>query len=87
MVFLIGALDWCLILAAAATAFAANSRIMGPVDNGTRASHTGVVPGRTLFASEFERLGGFRLKQWRLQWQPTRILTTWGANGFGGAVA
>jgi hypothetical protein len=76
--FLVGGLDWCLVLAAAAAAFTAYSGVM---------DHSVVEPGRhlltaflaaTLFAGAFERLGGYRLKQLsQLNWQLTHIPMTW----------
>ena len=76
--FLVGGLDWCLVLAAAAAAFTAYSGIM---------DHSVEAPGRhlltaflaaTLFAGTFERLGGYRLKQLsQLNWQMTRIPIAW----------
>ena len=69
--WIIGALDFCLALAAAA-AFAVYSGVM---------DQTVAEPGRlaaTLFAGVFERLGGYRLKQLaRLRWQLTRSSATW----------
>ncbi len=74
----VGGLDWCLALAAAATAFTAYSGVT---------DHTVAGPGRhvltaffaaTLFTAVFERLGGYRLKQLsRLHWQLTRIPMAW----------
>jgi Undecaprenyl-phosphate glucose phosphotransferase len=76
--FVIGALDFSLVLAAAAAAFAAYSEVM---------DQTVAEPGRhvmtsflaaTLFAGVFERLGGYRLKQLaRLHWQLTRTAASW----------
>jgi Undecaprenyl-phosphate glucose phosphotransferase len=78
--FLVGGLDWCLVLAAAAAAFTAYSGVM---------DHSVEAPGRhlltaflaaTLFVGAFERLGGYRLKQLsQLNWQLTHIPMTWGA--------
>jgi Undecaprenyl-phosphate glucose phosphotransferase len=75
----VGATDFCLILAAAAAAFATYSGVM---------DQTVAEPGRhlltsifaaTLFVGLFERLRGYRLKQLsRLHWQLTRMLMTWG---------
>jgi Undecaprenyl-phosphate glucose phosphotransferase len=77
--WVVGALDFCLVLTAAAAAFAAYSGIM---------SQTIAEPGRhiltsflaaTLFVGMFERLGGYRSKRLsRLYWQLTHILITWG---------
>jgi polysaccharide biosynthesis protein PslA len=76
--FVVGALDFCLVLAAAAAAFTAYSEVM---------DQTVAGPGRhvmisflaaTLFAGVFERLGGYRLKQLaRLHWQLTRTSASW----------
>jgi Undecaprenyl-phosphate glucose phosphotransferase len=76
--FVVGASDFCLILAAAALAFAAYSGVL----DGTLAE-----PGHhvlssflaaTLFVGMFERLGGYSLKHVsRLDWQLTRIVMTW----------
>jgi Undecaprenyl-phosphate glucose phosphotransferase len=76
--FVVGVSDFCLVLGAAAFAFAAYCGVM----DGTLAD-----PGRhvltaflaaTLFVGMFERLDGYSLKYLsRLHWQLTRIVMTW----------
>jgi Undecaprenyl-phosphate glucose phosphotransferase len=76
--FVVGALDFCLVLAAAAAAFAAYSEVMDqPVAGPGRHVLTSFLAA-TLFAGVFERLGGYRLKQLaRLHWQLTRASASW----------
>src|SRR5437868_9669479 len=76
--FLVGASDFCLILMAAASAFAVYSGMLDLTLAG---------PGRhvlisfviaILFVGIFERLGGYSLKQLsRLHWQLMHIVMTW----------
>jgi polysaccharide biosynthesis protein PslA len=77
--FVIGALDWCLVLAAAATAFAVYFGVMDQrVAQPERHILTAFLAA-TVFAGMFERLGGYRSKHLaRLDWQVTRLLMTWG---------
>jgi hypothetical protein len=78
--FVVGALDWFLILAAAAAAFAI---YFGPMDQRVAQPERHILTAflaATVFAGMFERLGGYRSKQLlsRLNWQTTRVLITWG---------
>ena len=76
--FLVAVSDFCLVLGAAALAFAAYSGVM---------DRTLAEPGHhvmtsflaaTLFVGMFERLDGYSLKQLsRLEWQLTRIAVAW----------
>jgi hypothetical protein len=76
---MVGALDWCLILAAAAAAFGVYFGLMDQrVAQPERHILTAFLAA-TVFAGMFERLGGYRPKQLsRLVWQVTRVLMTWG---------
>jgi Undecaprenyl-phosphate glucose phosphotransferase len=79
MGFAIAAVDWCMVLAAAAAGYAVYSDIL---------DQTLAEPGRhvltsilaaLLFAGVFKRLGGYQLRQLsRLHWQLMRILMVWG---------
>jgi Undecaprenyl-phosphate glucose phosphotransferase len=75
---MIGALDFCLVLAAAAAAFGTYSGIMGQtVPEPGRHILTSLLAA-TVFASLLQRLGGYRLKQLsRFDWQLKRIVMTW----------
>src|SRR5215471_722024 len=73
----VGASDFCLVLLAAAGAFAAFYDVVQSAGPG-RHLVTAFL-GATLFVSGFERLGGYRVKQLsKLEWQVTRVLLTWG---------
>jgi Undecaprenyl-phosphate glucose phosphotransferase len=76
---LVGAMDFCLVLAAAAAAFAAYSGVMDhKVAEAGRHLLTSFFAA-TLFVALIERLGAYQVKQLsRLHWQLTRILRTWG---------
>ena len=77
--FVVGALDFCVVLAAAAAAFVAYSAITDQTVGEPRRHILTAFLAATLFAGVFERLGGYRLKQLaRLHWQLTRILVAWG---------
>jgi Undecaprenyl-phosphate glucose phosphotransferase len=79
LVWAVGASDFCLVLVAAAGAFAAYYNVVdGDVAGPGRHLLTASLAA-TLFVGGFERLGGYRLRQLsRLEWQLTRILMTWG---------
>jgi Undecaprenyl-phosphate glucose phosphotransferase len=77
--FAVGVVDWCMVLAAAAAAFAAYSGMMDQMVSEPGRHVLTSVLAATLFAGVFERLGGYRLKQLsRLHWQLTRIVMVWG---------
>jgi Undecaprenyl-phosphate glucose phosphotransferase len=77
--FAVGVVDWCMVLVAAAAAFAAYSGMMDEMLSEPGRHVLTSVLAATLFAGVFERLGGYRLKQLsRLHWQMTRILMVWG---------
>jgi Undecaprenyl-phosphate glucose phosphotransferase len=76
--FVIGALDWCLILAAAAAAFAIYFGLMDQRVAQLERHILTAFLAATVFAGMFERLGGYRSKQLsRLDWQMTRVVMTW----------
>ena len=79
MAWVIGALDFCLVMGAAAAAFPVYSGVMyQTVAEPERHILTSLLAA-TLFAGMFERLGGYRVKQLsRLHWQLTHISMTWG---------
>src|SRR5690242_120592 len=73
----IGACDFCLVLTAAAVAFAAHYDVVDAAGPG-RHLFIALVAG-LLFVGGFERLDGYRLRQLsKLEWQLTRIFVTWG---------
>jgi Undecaprenyl-phosphate glucose phosphotransferase len=73
----VGASDFCLVLAAAAGAFAAHYEVVEAAGPG-RHLFTALIVA-VLFVGGFERLDGYRLRQLSiLQWQLTRVLITWG---------
>ena len=73
---MVGASDFCVVLVAAAGAFAAYYNVVERAGPG-RHLLTAFLAA-TLFVGGFERLGGYRLSQLsRLEWQLTRILMTW----------
>ena len=76
LAWMIGASDFCLVLLAAAGAFAA---YYNAVEGAGPGHHLlTAVLAAILFVGGFERLGGYRLRQLSiLQWQLTRILMTW----------
>jgi Undecaprenyl-phosphate glucose phosphotransferase len=75
----IGVWDWCLVLAAAASAFPIYSYVMDQPLSGRDRHILISVVAATLFVGTFERLGGYRSKHLsRLGRQLTQILTTWG---------
>jgi Undecaprenyl-phosphate glucose phosphotransferase len=78
MAWIVGAADFCLVLVAAFSAFAAYHDVVdGDVAGPGRHVLTASLAA-TLFVGGFERLGGYRLSQLsRLEWQLTRILMTW----------
>jgi hypothetical protein len=74
----VGATDFCLILAAAAAAFATYSGVMDQTVAEPGSHLLTSIFAATLFVGLFERLRGYRLKQLsRLHWQLTRMLMTW----------
>jgi Undecaprenyl-phosphate glucose phosphotransferase len=77
--FVVGVLDWCLVLTAAAVAFAVYFSVMDQtVAQPERHVLTSFLAA-TIFAGTFERLGGYRSKQLsRLNCQVTRVLAVWG---------
>jgi Undecaprenyl-phosphate glucose phosphotransferase len=76
--FVVGALDFCLVLAAAAAAFTAYSEVMDQTVAGPGRHVMTAFLAATLFTGVFERFGGYRLKQLaRLHWQLTRTSSTW----------
>jgi Undecaprenyl-phosphate glucose phosphotransferase len=77
--FVVGALDWCLVLAAAAAAFTVYFTVMDQTIAEPERHILTSFLAATMFAGIFERLGGYRSKQLsRLDWQMTHVLTTWG---------
>jgi Undecaprenyl-phosphate glucose phosphotransferase len=75
----VGALDWCLVLAAAAAGFVVYFTVMDQTIAEPERHILTSFLAATVFAGIFERLGGYRSKQLsRLDWQVTRVLTTWG---------
>lgn len=76
--FVVGALDWCLVLAAAIVAFPVYSQAM---DQSIAVPERHILTASlaaTLFAGMFERLGGYRSRQLsRLDWQVTHVLIAW----------
>jgi Undecaprenyl-phosphate glucose phosphotransferase len=80
MAFAVGALDWCMVLFAAAAAFAVYFGIMDQRPAEPERLLLTSFLAATLFAGVFERIGGYRLSQLsRLDWQLARILIIWGA--------
>jgi Undecaprenyl-phosphate glucose phosphotransferase len=78
VVWLVGALDFCLVLLAAAGAFAARYDVVEHA--GPRLHLLTAFLVAMLFVCGFERLGGYRLKQLsKLKWQVVRVLVIWGA--------
>jgi Undecaprenyl-phosphate glucose phosphotransferase len=76
--FVVGALDFCVVLGAAAFAFAAYSGVMDRTLKGPGHHLLTSFLGATLFVCMFERLGGYSLKQLsRPHWQLTRVVMTW----------
>jgi Undecaprenyl-phosphate glucose phosphotransferase len=76
--FVVGVSDFCLVLGAAALAFAAYSGVMDRTlkDPGHHVLTSFLAA--TLFVGMFERLGGYSLKQLsRFHWQLTHIVITW----------
>ena len=79
LAWLVGVCDFCLVLLAAAGAFAAYYNVIDRDLAGPARHLWAAVLAATLFVGGFERLGGYRLKQLsRLGWQVSRILMTWG---------
>jgi len=77
--FVLGALDWGLVLAAAVAAFAVYFGVMEQTVASPERHILTAFLAATVFAGIFERLGGYRSKQLsRLSWQLTRVLMTWG---------
>jgi Undecaprenyl-phosphate glucose phosphotransferase len=77
--FAIGALDWCLVLAGAAAAFAAYFSIMDQTLAQPERHIITSLLAATVFTGVFERLGGYQSKQLaKLNWQVTRVVMTWG---------
>jgi Undecaprenyl-phosphate glucose phosphotransferase len=77
--FVLGALDWGLVLAAAVSAFAVYFGVMEQTVAWPERHILTSFLAATVFVGMFERLGGYRSKQLsRLNWQITRILMTWG---------
>src|SRR5215469_10528658 len=77
--FLVGASDFCLILGAAAVAFAAYSGLMERTLEGPERHILTTFLAAMLFISMFERLGGYRLQYLlRLDWQCSRVVMTCG---------
>jgi hypothetical protein len=75
--WIIGVSDFCLVLVAAAGAFAAHYDVVERAGSG-RHLLTAFLAA-TLFVNGFERFGGYRLKQLlNLSWQVRRVLLTWG---------
>jgi Undecaprenyl-phosphate glucose phosphotransferase len=78
LAWMVGASDFCLVLVAAAWAFAAYYNVVDRDVAGPGRHVLTAVLAATLFVGGFERLGGYRLRQMsRLEWQLTRILMTW----------
>lgn len=75
----VAGMDFFLVSAAAAAVFHIYFTVINP-------SATPAIPyifpamlAATLFVGAFERVGGYKLKQWsRLRWQLTRVSATWG---------
>ena len=77
--FVVGVLDWCLVLAAAAAAFPVYFTVMDQTVAQPEHHFLTSFLAATVFAGMFERLGGYRSKQLsRLDWQVTYVLMTWG---------
>jgi Undecaprenyl-phosphate glucose phosphotransferase len=77
--FVVGVLDWCLILTAAGAAFVIYFGVMDQTVAWPEHHVLTAFLAATVFAGMFERLGGYRSKQLsRLNWQVTRVLVTWG---------
>jgi Undecaprenyl-phosphate glucose phosphotransferase len=77
--FVLGALDWGLVLAAAVAAFAVYFGVMEQTVASPQRHILTAFFAATVFAGMFERLGGYRSKQLsRLSWQVTRVPVTWG---------
>ena len=75
--FVVGVLDWCLILTAAGAAFTIYFGVMDQAVAWPERHILTAFLAATVFAGVFERLGGYRLKQLsRLKWQVTRVLIT-----------
>jgi Undecaprenyl-phosphate glucose phosphotransferase len=75
--WMVGAADFCVVLAAAASAFAAYYTVVERAGPG-RHLLTAFLAAM-LFVGGFERIGGYRPRQLsNLDWQLTRILMTWG---------
>jgi hypothetical protein len=76
--FVVGMSDFCLVLGAAALAFAAYSGVMDRTLADPERHVLSAFLAGTLFVGMFERLGGYSLKYpTRLYWQLTRIAMTW----------
>jgi Undecaprenyl-phosphate glucose phosphotransferase len=79
LAFVLGALDWGLVLAGAVAAFAVYFGVMDQTVPWPERHILTAFLAATVFVGMFERLGGYRSKQLsRLNWQMTRILMTWG---------
>jgi Undecaprenyl-phosphate glucose phosphotransferase len=72
------AIDFCLLLVAAAGVFTVYFGLVDPSEPEPGLYVFSALFAATLFVGGFERLGGYRLKQLsRLQWQLTRAILTW----------
>jgi Undecaprenyl-phosphate glucose phosphotransferase len=82
MSMMAGAIDFLLVLGAAAVLFPVYFELVNPSGSATPPERY-ILPAilaATLFVGGFERLGGYQLMQLpRLHWQLTRATTTWGA--------
>ena len=77
--FVLGALDWGLVLAAAAAAFAVYFGVMEQTVAWPERHILTAFLAATVFVGMFERLGGYQSEQLSgLSWQVTRVLMTWG---------
>lgn len=76
LIWVIGASDFCLVLLAAASAFAADYDVVEHA--GPRRHLSVALLAAMLFVCAFERVGGYGLKRLsKLEWQVTRVLMTW----------
>jgi Undecaprenyl-phosphate glucose phosphotransferase len=82
LVWAIGTSDFCLVLVAAAGAFATYYDVVDSYLARPNLHLLTAFLAAALFVGGFERLGGYRLKHLsQLKWQLTRILMTWGITG------
>jgi Undecaprenyl-phosphate glucose phosphotransferase len=78
LAWIVGAADFCLVLAAAVSAFAAYYNVVDRTVGEPGRHILTALLAAMLFVGGFERLGGYQLRQLsKLKWQLTRILMTW----------